>query len=112
MVIYKLLRAGEWVALSRAGEMAGSPADLADGFIHFSTAAQLPGTLAKHFAGERGLVLAAAEADALGNALRWEAARGGILFPHLYRGLRLPDLLWRRVLADGPEGALLPGGLA
>lgn len=112
MVIYKLLRAGEWAALARAGETAGSPADLADGFIHLSTAAQLPGTLAKHFAGERGLVLAAADADALGAALRWEAARGGALFPHLYRALRLPDLLWQRVLADGPEGPLLPGGLS
>lgn len=112
MVIYKLLRAGEWAALARAGETAGSPADRADGFIHFSTAAQLPGTLAKHFAGERGLVLAAVDADALGDALRWEVARGGQLFPHLYRALRLPDLLWHRMLGEGPQGAELPGGLA
>jgi uncharacterized protein (DUF952 family) len=64
MVIYKIFRAGEWAALAEAGETAGAPVDLADGFIHFSTADQVAETAAKHFAGETGLVLAAFEAEA------------------------------------------------
>lgn len=108
MLIYKIFRAGEWAVLTEAGETAGAPVDIADGYIHFSTAGQLPGTAAKHFAGARGLVLAATEAGRLGDALRWEQARGGALFPHLYRPLTLGDIVWSRVLEDGPDGPLLP----
>lgn len=108
MLICKIFRAAEWTAFEAAGETPGSPADLADGFIHFSTPGQLAGTLAKHFAGARGLVLAACDADALGPALHWEPARGGVLFPHLYRALRRDDLLWQRTLPDGPDGPVLP----
>jgi uncharacterized protein (DUF952 family) len=104
MVIYKIFRAGEWAALTEAGETAGAPVDLADGFIHFSTADQVAETAAKHFAGETGLVLAAVKADSLGEALRWEPSRGGALFPHLYRRLTVSDVAWH---ADLPlvEGA-------
>ena len=108
MLIFKILRAPEWAALMEAGETDGAPIDLADGYIHFSTAEQVAETAAKHFAGETGLVLAAVEAGPLGDALKWEPSRGGQLFPHLYRPLRLADLTWVRPM---PEGGL-PGGVA
>ena len=95
MLVYKILRAGEWRLLRAAGETEGSPADRADGFVHFSTAEQLAETAAKHFAGEAGLIVAAVESDNL-DALRWEPSRGGALFPHLHRPLRLADLVWAR----------------
>jgi len=94
MLIYKIFRAEEWAQLQAEGETRGAPVDLADGFIHFSTAKQAPGTAAKHFAGADGLVLAAVEADALGDALKWEVSRGGAEFPHLYRPLRLSEIAW------------------
>ncbi len=111
MLIFKILRPDEWAALRRTGETAGAPVDVADGFVHFSTAAQLAGTAAKHFAGEGDLVLVAVEAAALGAALRWEPARGGTLFPHLYRPLRLADVVWARPLPQGDGGHVLPEGL-
>lgn len=102
MLVYKILRAGEWAALRADGRSAGAPVDRADGFVHFSTRAQVAGTLARHFAGETGLVLLACDTDALGPALRWETSRGGALFPHLYAELRLDDVLWSRGI--GPDG--------
>jgi uncharacterized protein (DUF952 family) len=108
MLVYKLLRAAEWAGLDAAGASRGSPAGLADGYVHLSTAAQLAGTLAKHYAGESGLVLAALDAEAAGPELRWEPARGGGLFPHLYRPLRRAELVWARPL----DGHALPDGLA
>ncbi|SDC38781.1 DUF952 domain-containing protein [Ruegeria marina] len=98
MLIYKIFRADEWAALERDGQSAGAPVDLADGFVHFSTAAQAAETAAKHFAGAEGLVLLACEADTMGAALKWEVSRGGALFPHLYRELRLSDVVWSRPL--------------
>ena len=92
MLIYKILRGPEWDALRDEGETQGAPVDLADGFVHFSTAAQAAETAAKHFAGEDGLMLLAVEADRLGDALKWEVSRGGALFPHLYRALTLSDV--------------------
>ena len=112
MLIYKIFRASEWQALERNGETAGAPVDLADGFIHFSTAAQAPETAAKHFAGARDLVLAAVEAESLGHALRWEPSRGGALFPHLYRPLARDEVLWARPLPLGPEGHVFPAEMA
>ena len=112
MLIYKVLRAPEWASFDAEGRTLGAPVDLADGYIHFSTAAQLPGTLARHFAGETGAMLLAVDAGAAGAAVRWEPARGGALFPHLYRPLERADVLWARPLADGPAGPLAPDGLA
>jgi uncharacterized protein (DUF952 family) len=106
MLIYKVFRAAEWAELEAAGASAGAPVDRADGFVHFSTAAQLAGTIEKHFAGEAGLMLLAVEADAAGEAIRWEPSRGGALFPHLYRALRLGDVLWARPLDEVTVGAL------
>lgn len=82
--IYKLLTRAEWLAASDAGVFTGSPVDVADGFIHFSTAAQAVETGRKYFSGVENLVAVAFEAEALGEDLRWEASRGGDLFPHLY----------------------------
>lgn len=98
MQIYKIFRTDEWEALQAAGETRGAPVDLADGFIHFSTAAQAPETAARHFAGATGLMLLAVDADACGDAMKWEVSRGGALFPHLYRSLRLDEVLWARPL--------------
>jgi uncharacterized protein (DUF952 family) len=112
MMIYKLLRAAEWADLDRDGQTLGAPVDRADGYVHFSTKAQLAGTLAKHFAGETGLMLLALDSDALGPHLRWEPARGGALFPHLYRPLRRSDVTAATPLIDGPHGPVLPEGLA
>lgn len=82
--IYKICPASLWREAERQGAFRGSADDLRDGFIHFSTAAQVAETARRHFAGQDGLVLVAVEAAALGEALRWERSRGGELFPHLY----------------------------
>lgn len=85
--IYKIVSRREWeIAVSR-GVFDGAPVDLADGFIHFSTAAQVAETAARHFAGKSDLLLVAIETQALGDALKWEPSRGGDLFPHLYAPL-------------------------
>lgn len=111
MMIYKILRRPEWDAFRAAGQTAGAPVDLADGFIHFSTSAQVVDTAARHFATETGLVLIAVEAGRLGPALRWEPSRGGQLFPHLYRALRLDEVVWDKSLPLGATGHIFPEGL-
>jgi uncharacterized protein (DUF952 family) len=98
MIILKILRAEEWAALRRDGASAGAPIDVADGYVHFSTAAQAAETAAKHFASEDELMLLGIETDRLGEALRWEPSRGGQLFPHLYRELRMADVAWAQPL--------------
>ncbi|MDS9466007.1 DUF952 domain-containing protein [Paracoccus sp. MBLB3053] len=103
MRAYKIFRAPEYEQLLRDGESAGSPVDLADGYIHLSTASQLAGTLTKHFAGETGLRLLAVETELLA-PLKWEPSRGGDLFPHLYRVLRVADIVWTRDIGIGPDG--------
>jgi len=82
--IYKLLTRPEWLAASDAGVFTGAPVDIADGYIHFSTAAQAQETGRKYFSGVENLVAVAFEAEALGESLKWEPSRGGDLFPHLY----------------------------
>jgi uncharacterized protein (DUF952 family) len=102
--IYKICERTAWEEAEAAGRFTGSPADSRDGFIHFSTAAQLPGTAAKHFAGLSDLMLVAVDSAALGGALKWEPSRGGELFPHLYAALPFSAVLWARPLADEIEG--------
>ena len=111
MLIYKIFRRNEWVAFRDAGETAGAPVDLTDGYIHFSTAAQVAQTAAKYFGTESDLVLLALEADRLGPALKWEPARGGALFPHLYRSLTPSDVLWDKSLPLGATGHIFPEGV-
>jgi uncharacterized protein (DUF952 family) len=92
-LIYKICAAAEWREAERAGVYRGSAADRKDGFIHFSTTDQAAETAAKHFAGQRGLVVVALDADKLGDRLKWEPSRGGVLFPHLYGELDLQAAL-------------------
>ncbi len=113
-IIYKVAPAQDWQAARTAGAYHGSADDLRDGYIHFSTAAQLPATLAKHYAGREGLVLIAVDAGALGENLLWEPARQGELFPHLYAPLPVDAALWYTPLALKADGthdlpAALPG---
>ncbi|MBO9604064.1 MAG: DUF952 domain-containing protein [Novosphingobium sp.] len=96
-VAYKVLTAAEMAALEHEGSFTGAPVDLADGFIHLSTAAQLDETVAKHFAGQTDLHVAAVDLPVLGDAVKWEPSRGGQLFPHIYATLPLDA-----VLAYGP----------
>jgi uncharacterized protein (DUF952 family) len=83
-IAFKILTADQWATFERDGEFTGAPVDLADGYIHLSTADQLEETLAKHFAGQTGLVIAEIDLAGFGDALKWEVSRGGALFPHIY----------------------------
>ena len=100
--IYKILTRQEWEAALRVRRFEGSAVDRADGFIHFSTAAQVGETARRHFAGQADLVVLEVEADDLGAALRWEPSRGGDLFPHLYGPL---DSHRVRGVSEAPLGA-------
>lgn len=111
MLIYKIFRADEWADLRANGETAGAPVDIADGFVHFSTAQQVAETAAKHFANQDDLVLLGLEVDVLGEALKWEASRGGALFPHLYRPLRRSDVAWAQPLPLDNGIHQFPAGL-
>lgn len=106
MLIYKILRANELADLVSNGQTEGAPIDVEDGFVHLSTGDQVEGTLAKHFKDADGLSLLAVEANTLGDELKWEVSRGGSLFPHLYRVLRIEDVVWHKPLtaADTPSG--------
>jgi len=104
-VIYHICRREEWEAAERAGRYAGSSQDKADGFIHFSDATQVKASAAKHRAGQSGLVLLAVDAARLGPALKWEASRGGALFPHLYGALPVEAVLSVHDLPLGRDGA-------
>lgn len=104
MIVYKICSQALWREAERAGVFRGAPVDRADGFIHFSTAAQVEETAARHFAGEDDLVLLAVDAQALGAALRWEPSRGGALFPHLYGELPLMAVIAVQPLPRGPDG--------
>jgi uncharacterized protein (DUF952 family) len=104
--IYKILPIAEWRAAQVAGRFEGSEIDLADGFIHFSTAAQAQETARRHFAGRDGLVVLAVEAEDLAEGLKWEPSRGGDLFPHLYGALRTSLV---RAVTDAPlDGEGIP----
>jgi uncharacterized protein (DUF952 family) len=98
--IYKICGQAEWQAAEKAGLYRGSPLDIRDGFIHFSSPAQVSETAARHFAGQTDLMLVAVDGEALGPALKWETSRGGDLFPHLYAALPLSAVRWARVLPD------------
>ena len=111
--IYHMCRRDEWVAAQATGSYPGSSQDRADGFIHFSTAIQVVASAAKHRAGQDDLVLIEVPAEALGDALRWEAARGGALFPHLYEALDPAKVARTAPLRLGADGRhVFPWGLA
>lgn len=92
MLIYKIMTASQWSTFQKSGQFTGAPVDLADGFIHFSTAAQMRETAAKHFAGANDLVLVWGEDGPLGAELKWEVSRGGAKFPHLFRDWQLSEV--------------------
>jgi uncharacterized protein (DUF952 family) len=102
--VYKICAQAEWRAAESGGKFLGAAADARDGFIHFSSAAQLAETAAKHFAGQSDLILIAVDAAALGPALKWERSRGNDLFPHLYAPLPLKAVRWARPLPDEADG--------
>jgi uncharacterized protein (DUF952 family) len=102
--IYKICDSALWQAADRIGVFLGAEVDTRDGFIHFSTAAQVAETAAKHFAGAANLMLVAVNSASLGDALKWEPSRGGGLFPHLYGTLPVRVVLWAKPLPLGPDG--------
>ena len=104
MLVYKIVPRSLWTGAAASGSFAGAPVDLADGFIHFSTAAQVRDTARLHFGDRSDLLLVAVEGDRFGDALRWEESRGGALFPHLYGSLAIADAAWVVDLPLGPEG--------
>ena len=103
-MVYHMCRAEEWAVAVHAGVYHGSTQDRADGFIHFSTAAQIVESARRHRAGQDGLLLVAVDAALLGSRLRWEASRGGDLFPHLYGPLDPAESASVRPLPLGPDG--------
>ena len=111
MIVYKIVATEEWAKAQAADVFTGAAIDRADGFIHFSTAEQAAETAAKWFAGRGDLTLAAIDADALGDALRWEPSRGGALFPHLYAALPMSAVVWSRPLPLGSDGRHVFGSL-
>ncbi|MGO8917663.1 MAG: DUF952 domain-containing protein [Stellaceae bacterium] len=103
-LIYHMCRRTEWQAAEQAGVYRGSSQDSADGFIHFSTAAEIEASAARHRAGQDDLVLIAVDPGPLGAALKWEPARNGALFPHLYGALPLGSVRWTTPLPLGAAG--------
>jgi uncharacterized protein (DUF952 family) len=104
-LIYKICPRALWREAEDAGVFRGAPVDLADGYIHLSTASQAVETAAKHFAGQDDLLLVAVDEERLGEALRYEPSRGGQLFPHLYGPLPLDAVAWVKPLPLGADGA-------
>ena len=103
-MIYHMCPAETWEAAVAAGRYDGTEDDRRDGFIHFSTGAQLPESARRHRLGQAGLVLIAVAADRLGERLRWEASRAGALFPHLYGPLFPHEAAEVAPLPLGPDG--------
>ncbi len=103
---YKVLTAEQMAALERDGTFAGAPVDLADGYIHMSTAAQLTETVDKHFAGLTDLHVAAVDLGSFGESLKWEESRGGQLFPHLYGPLLLETVVAYSPLERDADGTV------
>lgn len=107
---YKILTAEQLEQLLATGTFAGAPVDLADGYIHLSTAGQIQETLDKHFAGQTGVGIAAVDLAMLGDAVKWEVSRGGALFPHVYAALPLSAVIAHGPVQYDTAGALrLPG---
>lgn len=105
-VAYKLVDRAEWEAARVAGAYAGSAVDLADGYIHMSSAAQLAETARRHYPGRSDLLLVTVDLTVLGEALKWEASRGGDLFPHLFAPLPLAAAREERGLSVDADGVM------
>lgn len=103
---YKVLTAEQMAALEHEGSFAGATVDVADGYIHLSTAAQLTETVDKHFAGQHDLHIAAVDLEALADKIRWEESRGGQLFPHLYGPMTLDTVVAYSPMEREPDGTV------
>jgi uncharacterized protein (DUF952 family) len=103
-LVYKLVAASEWQAATAVGSYQGSTDDRRDGYIHLSTAGQVESTLAKYFGAVDELLLVAVDPQLITADLRYEASRGGALFPHLYADLPVAacQVLAHRLLANAP----------
>ena len=109
-IVYKVMSTAELKQMQRDGVFRGSPADIADGYIHMSRGSQLAETLDRHFSGVDGLVLAAVDLSRLGDTVRWEPSRGGQLFPHIYGLLPVDAVVSVATLERTADGAIkLPG---
>ena len=105
-IAYKIMSAAELQQMQRDGVFHGSPADIADGYIHLSCGSQVAATLDRHFSGIDGLVLAAVDLLVLGDTVRWEPSRGGQLFPHIYGLLPVRAVVSVAILERTPDGAI------
>ena len=94
---YKILTSEQWAQFQTDGVFHGAPVDLADGYIHMSAADQVQGTLDKHFGGQTALVIAEVDLAVLGDSIKWEASRGGALFPHIYGPLPMAAVMGTRL---------------
>jgi uncharacterized protein (DUF952 family) len=103
-LIYKLCHRSDWELAENIHVYSGSAKDRADGFLHFSTAEQLPGTLARYYADADDLILVAVDAESLGPALKFEPSRDGMLFPHLYGPLTYDTVKWVQFLKRNAAG--------
>lgn len=106
LLAYKVLTGPEMAKLEADGLFNGAPVDLADGYIHLSTEAQLTETVDKHFAGQVDLHIAAVDLAVLGDAVKWEESRGGQLFPHIYANLPLSAVVAYSPLERDDNGAV------
>ena len=97
-IFYKIEKASVWQQAVEAGTYLGSALDLKDGFIHLSTAVQARETARLHFTSQTNLILAAIPESAVKADLKWEASRGGLLFPHVFGNLKPDDALWVKPL--------------
>ena len=104
VIVYHMCSAEAWQAAAAVGRYDGTSDDRRDGFLHFSTAAQIVESADRHKAGQAGLVLIAVGAERLGARLRWEPSRGGALFPHLFGPLFLDEVILVHPLPLGPDG--------
>lgn len=104
---YKVLTADQWAGFEADGVFAGAPVDLADGYIHLSTAEQVTETVDRHFAGQGDLHVCAVDLSAVASAVCWEPSRGGALFPHLYAPLPISAIIAHAPLARGTGGAVV-----
>jgi uncharacterized protein (DUF952 family) len=101
MTIYKILTRQQWDDALTSGAFTGSPIDVIDGYIHFSTSSQVHETARKHFAGQSDLLLVAVSTEWLSEVIKWEPSRGGELFPHLYGALPVDLAMWVKPLDEG-----------
>ncbi len=107
--VYKIISESDCERARSDGALPPAPIDIADGYIHLSTEEQVLETARLHFAGRDDLVAVSFDAEALGPALKWEASRGGALFPHYYGDLPIHLALSARRLVRHQDGTFAFG---